>query len=590
VTNQRKVKKSNRWLPTESESALYEIISKADSVLKGNPDDLNYLKVRGIALHKLCFYDQKHINDAIKCFNKILQIEPSNKEFLKRKGYLFLRKETIEQATQCFDEVLNLDSKDSEALGGKGVALQIEGKPYLAVSYFDKALDIDPFDAEIWMQKGYALSARGETWDKAIECFDKALEINFDDVKVWKGKASVLHKKGSLDDAILCYDKAIALDPRDFETLMLKGYALTGIKKFEEAIGFFDQSLNIKNDNIEALRGKADVLYFSDHFDQAIRIYDTIIQFDPKYAEAWRQKAFCLLNSNRKTEALHCFDKVLEINPEDVKARLEKQKLTEINKEKDQPSFLNQSYKSYSEYAIIVEKITKSFRIYHERRDTVFSLASNLFSKNNYEILKILQNVSFNLKKGEMLGVIGKNGSGKTTLLRILSGILKPDSGKVTVNGTVAPLLQLGVGFNGELTARENIILAGMLLGFPKKEMISKVNSIIEFAELEKFLDTKIKNFSNGMHARLAFSTAIQVDPDILLIDEILAVGDINFVKKSYREFLSFREKGKSIIFVSHSLDHIRNLCDRAMILDSSEIKMIGSVDQVVDHYIQSNN
>ncbi len=585
-----KAKKSNRWLPTEPEEMLRETVRKADEILKATPDDLNSLKLKGVAFHKLCYYDQRHMDDAIKCFDSILQIEPSNKEFLKRKGMLFLRKETTDKATQCFDKVLEIDPKDSEAFWGKGFALQIEGRPYQSTSYFDKALAIDPLDAQIWVQKGHALSARGETWEQALECFDKALEINSDDARVWKGKASILHKKGDLDNAILYYDKAIALDPHDFELLTLKGYALTGKKNFEEAITCFDRALDIKNDNIETLRGKADAFYLSGSFEQAIDIYDTIIRLEPKYSEAWRQKAFCLLNLNRKDEALHGFEKALEINPDDVKARLERQKLIGVNTERAQSSFLDKSHISENEYAISVEKISKNFRIYHEKKDTVFSLASNLFSKNKYEVLKVLHDVSFNLKKGEMLGIIGKNGSGKTTLLRILSGILKPDSGIVRINGTVAPLLQLGTGFHGELTARENVILSGMLVGFSKKEMQEKVDNIIKFAELERFADTRIKNFSSGMYARLAFSTSIQINPDILLVDEVLAVGDINFVKKSYREFLTFREKGKSIIFVSHSLDHIRNLCDRAMILDSGEIKMIGKTDQVIEHYIQSND
>jgi lipopolysaccharide transport system ATP-binding protein len=240
-------------------------------------------------------------------------------------------------------------------------------------------------------------------------------------------------------------------------------------------------------------------------------------------------------------------------------------------------------------YAIIVDKISKSFKIYHEKNETLFSILTNIFSKRNYEVLNVLQDITLNLKKGEMLGIIGLNGSGKTTLLKILSGILKADSGQIKINGTIAPLLQLGVGFNGELTARENIILSGMLLGFSKLEMKNKVDEIIKFAELEKFVDTKIKNFSSGMYIRLAFSTAMQIDPDILLVDEVLAVGDINFVKKSYNEFLSFKEKGKSIIFVSHSLDHIRNLCDRAMVLESGKIKVIGNANQVVEQYIKFN-
>lgn len=587
--NQGKAKKSNRWLPIETEDSLREKVRNADDALKINPDDLDSLKQKGVALHNLCYYDKNNRESTIKCFDRILQVDPKNKEFLKRKGILFLRNETTDQANLCFDKVLEIDPKDAEALGGKGLALQIEGKPYLAISYFDRALAIDPLDAQIWMQKGYALSARGETWEQALECFDKALEINSDDARVWKGKASILHKKGNLENAIFCYDKAIALDPHHPESLTFKGYALTGKKNFEEAIKCFNESLNIGKDDIEALRGKADALYFSGSFEQAINIYDVIIQLKPEYQEAWRQKAFCLLNLNKKVDALHNFEKALQINPEDIKSKLEIQKLIGTSTGKDQFISFKKNQISDNGYAIVADKISKKFTIHHERKDTIFSLASTFFSKSKYETIQVLHDVSFDLKKGEMLGIIGKNGSGKTTLLRILSGILKPDSGEVRVNGTIAPLLQLGTGFQGELTARENVILSGLLSGFSKKEMEKKVDSIIGFAELERFADTKIKNFSSGMYARLAFSTSIQMDPDILLVDEVLAVGDINFVKKSYREFLTFRERGKSIIIVSHSLDHIRNLCDRVMILDSGKIKMIGNTDQVIEYYIQSN-
>lgn len=591
MTEVRKIKKSNRWFPTESEDVLNEIIIKIDDNLKTNPSDLNSLKMKGITLHKLCHYDQQHISNTIKCFDTILQRDPSNKEFLKRKGMLLLHEKDAVQANQCFDKVLVIDPNDPEALWGKGVtALHIEEKPYLAISYFNKASNIDPFDAQIWLMKGFAFSARGETWDKALECFDRALEINSDDSRSWSGKGKVLQKKNELDKAIFCYDHALRLDSKNWEILMFKGFALTGQRDFEKAVNCFNESLAIKKDNIETLRGKADALYLSHKYEQAVDIYDMITKLDSRYYEAWRQKGLCLLDLDKKQEALHNFEKALEINPDDIKTKIEIQKLVGDDIERIQSSLPIKNKAFDNEYAIVAEKINKKFRIHHEKKDTIFSLISNLFSKNQYENMQVLRDVSFNLKKGEMLGLIGTNGSGKTTLLRILSGILKPDSGEVKINGTIVPLLQLGIGFQSELTARENIILSGMLAGFSKKEMQEKTEDIIKFAELERFADTKIKNFSSGMHARLAFSTSIQIDPDILLVDEILAVGDINFIKKSYREFLSFREKGKSIIFVSHSLDHIRNLCDRVMILDSGEIKMIGNVDQVIEYYIQAND
>ncbi len=585
-----KIKKSNRAFPTKTKEILYNSVNECNEILKKSPNDLDALRTKGIYLQELCFYNPEHIESAIACFDRVLQINNEDKEVLKRKAALLSRKETINQAMEYYDKVLKLDPQDSEAWWGKGVITQLDGKPYLAIPYFDKALELDPLDARSWMQKGFALSARRETWDQALECFTKALEINSDDSRVWKGKGDIIHKKNDLDNAIFHYNKAISLDPSDWESLLRKGFALAGKNDFENAIKCFDESLSIKPNNIEVLRGKGNALYSINKYKDALDTYEIITQISPKSSDGWLQKGFCFLKLNNEQKALYNFEMALKINPQDIIAQKERRRLVgeRIESEKTISNKVNQSFNQDS--AIIVNGIYKSFKIHHEKRDSVFSLLANSFSKNNFEVIDILKDISFNLNRGEMLGVIGRNGSGKTTLLRILSGIIKPDRGNVKINGKLAPLLQLGVGFNGELTARENIILSGMLLGFSKVEIKKKVDDIIKFAELEKFSDTKIKNFSSGMHSRLAFSTAIQIDPDILLVDEVLAVGDINFVKKSYREFLSFREKGKSIIFVSHSLDHIRNLCDRAMILDSGEIKMIGKPDDVIQYYMGSNS
>lgn len=239
-----------------------------------------------------------------------------------------------------------------------------------------------------------------------------------------------------------------------------------------------------------------------------------------------------------------------------------------------------------TETAISVQNISKKFKIYHEKRNSIFDQVSSIFNKSkHYEELAVIRDISFELKKGEMLGILGLNGSGKTTLLKMLAGIIKPDSGKITTSGKVIPLLELGTGFSPELTARDNIILNGMILGFTKKEMIEKIDSIIEFADLPKFLDTKLKNFSSGMYSRLAFSIAMQVDPDILLVDEILAVGDAPFRDKSFNAFLSFRKKNKSIIFVSHDLGTIQRLCDRAIFLHEGKIHTVGKSNEVVNAY-----
>lgn len=238
------------------------------------------------------------------------------------------------------------------------------------------------------------------------------------------------------------------------------------------------------------------------------------------------------------------------------------------------------------EISIDAKNISKQFTIYHERVSTVFEyLNSLLFRKKQSEILDVLQDVSFQVKKGEMLGIIGFNGSGKTTLLKIIANIMMPDSGKISVSGKVIPFLELGTGFNGELTAQENIMLYGLLLGFSKKEIKKKIQEIIKFAELENFLDTKLKNFSSGMNVRLAFSTAIQVDPDVLLVDEVLSVGDISFQAKSFDKFKKFKEAKKTIIFVSHNLEQVREICDKVMWLHKGHIRSIGDPSKVIEEF-----
>ncbi|MGI0087186.1 MAG: ABC transporter ATP-binding protein [Nitrosotalea sp.] len=239
--------------------------------------------------------------------------------------------------------------------------------------------------------------------------------------------------------------------------------------------------------------------------------------------------------------------------------------------------------------AIEVRNVSKKFRLYHEKRTSVYEAVIGLFSKKKYyEELKVLNNISFSVKKGEMFGIIGRNGSGKTTLLRIMAGIYQPDFGNVITSGSVTPFLGLGAGFQIELTAKANIIQYGILLGFSKKEIEGRVDDIIKFAELEKFSDTKLKNFSSGMYARLAFATAVQADPDILIIDEVLQVGDLAFQTKSYETILSFKKRGKSIVFVTHDLDSVRKHCDRAMYLNKGVIETIGEPEVVVDAYTKS--
>ena len=243
------------------------------------------------------------------------------------------------------------------------------------------------------------------------------------------------------------------------------------------------------------------------------------------------------------------------------------------------------------ENSINVKNVSKKFRLYHEKRTTIYeSILGSVNRKPHYETLQVLDNISFNVKKGESFGIVGRNGSGKTTLLRILSKIYQPDSGSVETNGIVVPVLALGLGFHPDLTAITNIYQSSILLGISKKQIKEKIDDIIKFAELEKFADTKIKNFSSGMAMRLAFSTAVQVDPAVLLLDEVMAVGDINFQKKCLDVMLDFKKRGKSIVLVSHGPDSIQSFCDRAMFIKDGSIDIIGKPDEVIDSYTNYMN
>ncbi len=203
---------------------------------------------------------------------------------------------------------------------------------------------------------------------------------------------------------------------------------------------------------------------------------------------------------------------------------------------------------------------------------------------------KILQDISFSVKKGESVGIIGHNGAGKSTILKIITGIIKPTAGSVMVKGSVAPLLNLGAGFDYEATARENIHLNGAILGYTKKELKEKFSSIVEFAGLEEYIDVPIKNFSSGMVARLGFAIAIDVEPDILLVDEILSVGDENFRVKCSQKIEELQRKGVTCIIVSHSLQQIKKLCQRAVWIEKGEIVAVGDSGEICDRYYEYSN
>lgn len=244
--------------------------------------------------------------------------------------------------------------------------------------------------------------------------------------------------------------------------------------------------------------------------------------------------------------------------------------------------------KNTNEYSIKVNNVSKHFYIPTEKHDTLVEYISNptrLFKRPSHNRLDVLNDIDFKVRKGEFLGVIGDNGSGKSTLLKIIAGIYLPNSGIVSINGIMVPFLELGVGFNPELSARDNIYLNGVILGMSRKEIEKKFNEIVKFSELEKFLDMPLKNFSSGMQVRLAFSIAIKSYADIYIMDEVLAVGDVEFQKKCFREFESFRSKEKTILFVSHSLDLVRDFCDRVILIDGGKIAKAGDPDTVVDFY-----
>ena len=238
--------------------------------------------------------------------------------------------------------------------------------------------------------------------------------------------------------------------------------------------------------------------------------------------------------------------------------------------------------------AISVSNVSKDFKLPHEKADSIKSLFVNPFNKNrrSYEVQHALKDISFDVKEGEFFGIVGRNGSGKSTLLKIIAGIYQPNKGSVQVNGRLVPFIELGVGFNPELTGRENTYLNGALLGFSEKEVDAKYDEIVSFAEIERFMDQKLKNYSSGMQVRLAFSVAtILAESDILLIDEVLAVGDAEFQRKCFDYFRKLKKENKTVIFVSHDMSAIREYCDRAVLIEKNEIVASGKSDEVAKEY-----
>lgn len=236
--------------------------------------------------------------------------------------------------------------------------------------------------------------------------------------------------------------------------------------------------------------------------------------------------------------------------------------------------------------AIEVEHLYKTFRIPHEKRTTLFETLTGVFKPQAYETFQALKDINFTVEDGEALGIIGVNGSGKSTLLKTIANVLRPTRGKVNIHRKITPFLELGVGFQPDLTAAENVKIYATIMGMQKRDIEDKFDDIIEFAGLEKFRDTKLKNFSSGMQVRLAFSTAIQTDPEILLLDEVLAVGDMEFQQKCLDVLSQYRKKGVTVIFVSHDLNSVRRFCDRTLLLHKGEQVVLGETGEVIDCYV----
>jgi ABC-type polysaccharide/polyol phosphate transport system ATPase subunit len=234
---------------------------------------------------------------------------------------------------------------------------------------------------------------------------------------------------------------------------------------------------------------------------------------------------------------------------------------------------------------IEVAGVSKTFRIPHEQRTFFKEYFVHPFRRVTYERNEALQGVTFSVEEGEFFGVIGPNGSGKSTLLRILASIYVPDTGDVRVRGLLSPFIELGVGFNFELNARDNIRVNATLAGLTKKELDERFDEILAFSELERFVDQKLKNYSSGMLVRLAYSIAIQIPFDVLLLDEVLAVGDEAFQEKCFATFEGFRQNRKTIVFVSHDLGLVSRFCDRVLLLENGAVRAEGRPQDVIDVY-----
>jgi len=236
--------------------------------------------------------------------------------------------------------------------------------------------------------------------------------------------------------------------------------------------------------------------------------------------------------------------------------------------------------------AIIVRNLSKTFRLPEERRGTLRERLMKFGVRNERKAKRTLDDISFEIHQGEFFGIIGRNGSGKSTLLKILAGIYQPDKGsQIEIYGRIAPMLELGVGFNPELTGRENVYLSATILGLTRAEIDARYEEIVRFAELENFMELQVKHYSSGMSVKLAFSVAAQIDAPIMLLDEVLAVGDFVFAEKCFALFEKYKKEGKTIILVTHDPGAMERFADRAMLIHQSRIEMIGAPHEVLERY-----
>lgn len=236
-----------------------------------------------------------------------------------------------------------------------------------------------------------------------------------------------------------------------------------------------------------------------------------------------------------------------------------------------------------------VQEVSKTFRLPHQRYSTLKERALHPFTTSSHDAFHALQDVSVEVKRGEFFGVVGRNGSGKSTLLKCLAGIYGADTGHIEVVGRVSPFIELGVGFNPDLTARDNVVINAVMLGLSRREARRRFDEIIAFAELEEFVDLKLKNYSSGMSVRLGFSVAIQVDAEVLLVDEVLAVGDASFQRKCFDEFERLRAEERTILFVTHDMNTVERFCDRAMLIERGHVLEIGAPAEITKRYNEVN-